>query len=981
MSIMKKINKFFVMFFLGLFLNIIVSFDAFANEYDDLLKVIREAKNKSDFEWVKKASDHLAKNIALTDDNAKKLLKLNDLQLETLGKEFRTKLDNNLKSENFLIRFFERKDAALFERTDASNIILNYKQFMNEVNRSRMDEVNRRMDEVNRSRMDEVNRSRIMNDINSLRKTVNELKEDIRLSISTPENRFALYNIVNAKESELAQSEDDLKPKSVENIKQIIKKAGPLFPGNLENLTNEDIESIKKYSSNSKYKKGMKLFNQSLDSERENLYKKFEKKIQEGDPVSDAEFEKIKPRVNDSQFKILDDARKELKLKLKSQLDNLPTEYEYIMGKLENAKSANDFEWLNIAGKSGIKDDYAKKLKNLTATDVESLGRELSSVLNSNNFTEEESSDIKNKFYETIGNPDYTKIKEDIINLKNDEIQESAINDLREKISNNYFTSEQKKSLLDEIDKKQSSFYLSKLKNGFNKEKAGTINKLLKEYSRGGYEKSEEAVVRALKGLNDDDILQLNEHLNEIGVKEKISKEINKSKNLIITHNIEPGVHGYAKTINASGRTFTINPKFEFSLWPFFTDKTDHDILKLKKQHPNWKDLSNGKVQQESSASHFDSILSNDVQYDSHSMDMKSEDLNGSVKNYEADGSSTKLHSSVEFQNDKLPTSPEPSKKIDAADAKDLQNTEKGGRGMPCFMAGMMAVSIATRAASMATMNMSRKGALGNILKLLGSGRDNPPSPGTGSNGPNQGSVSNGPDQGSNNNGPDQGSNNNGPDQGSVSNGPNQGSVSNGPNHGSVSNGPNQGSNNNGPDQGSDNNGKGEGSSAIGNNLYTGGLRRLDADAEEMPSEVDLIPRLSPVAKAFMKSNGGLAEVLQMLPASPQELAEKLMKDGPKEYLTFLAPGMNDPVFEELLSKVETLDKSASASPLLSSRQSVSVESAPVERAVEPLLISSGWDSTAYLHRDVKNQDGIWHKNTEDNLFQIISKRLRISLR
>ena len=263
---------------------------------------------------------------------------------------------------------------------------------------------------------------------------------------------------------------------------------------------------------------------------------------------------------------------------------------------------------------------------------------------------------------------------------------------------------------------------------------------------------------------------------------------------------------------------------------------------------------------------------------------------------------------------------------------------------MPCFMAGMMAVSIATRAASMATMNMSRKGALGNILKLLGSGRDNPP-PGTGSSGPNQGSVSNGPNQGS------------------------------------VSNGPNQGTNNNGKGGEEDDKKKDEVSSTIGNNLYTGGLRRLDADAEEMPSEVDLIPRLSPVARAFMKSNGGLAEVLQMLPASPQELAEKLMKDGPKEYLTFLAPGMNDPVFEELLSKVEKLDKSASASPLLSSRQSVSVESAPVERAVEPLVINYGWDSTAYLHRDVKNQDGIWHKNTEDNLFQIISKRLRISLR
>jgi len=85
MSIMKKINKFFVMFFLGLFLNIIVSFDAFANEYDDLLNVIHEAKNTNDFKWVKNAMDHLANNVELTDDNAKKLLKLDDLELEISG--------------------------------------------------------------------------------------------------------------------------------------------------------------------------------------------------------------------------------------------------------------------------------------------------------------------------------------------------------------------------------------------------------------------------------------------------------------------------------------------------------------------------------------------------------------------------------------------------------------------------------------------------------------------------------------------------------------------------------------------------------------------------------------------------------------------------------------------------------------------------------------------------------------------------------
>jgi hypothetical protein len=158
-------------------------------------------------------------------------------------------------------------------------------------------------------------------------------------------------------------------------------------------------------------------------------------------------------------------------------------------------------------------------------------------------------------------------------------------------------------------------------------------------------------------------------------------------------------------------------------------------------------------------------------------------------------------------------------------------------------------------------------------------------------------------------------------------------------------------------------------------------VRRLDADAEEMPSEADLIPRLSPVARAFMKSNGGLEEVLQMLPASPQQLVEKLVKDGPKEYLTFLDPSMNDPVFEQLLSKVETLDKSASIGTLLSSRQGVSVESTPVELSIEPLSIASGWDSAAYLRRDIKNRDDIWHKNTEDNLFQIVSKRLRTVLR
>ena len=297
------------------------------------------------------------------------------------------------------------------------------------------------------------------------------------------------------------------------------------------------------------------------------------------------------------------------------------------------------------------------------------------------------------------------------------------------------------------------------------------------------------------------------------------------------------------------------------------------------------------------------------------------------------------------------------SRGLTAADAKDLQNAEKGGRGMPCFMAGMMAVSIATRVASMRTMNMSREGALGNILKLLGPGRktNNPPSLGEG--GHPSGGGSNPPGEGSNP--PGEGSN----PSGGESNPP-----------GGESNPPGEGSNppffkGNTP------------LLTVINNFNDMSVRRLDADAEEMPSEADLIPRLSPVARAFMKSNGGLEEVLQMLPASPHQLAEKLMKDGPKEYLTFLDPGMNDPVFEQLLSKVETLDKSASVGTLLSSRQSVSVESTPVELSIEPLSIASGWDSAAYLRRDVKNRDDIWHKNTEDNLFQIVSKRLRTVLK
>jgi len=312
--------------------------------------------------------------------------------------------------------------------------------------------------------------------------------------------------------------------------------------------------------------------------------------------------------------------------------------------------------------------------------------------------------------------------------------------------------------------------------------------------------------------------------------------------------------------------------------------------------------------------------------------------------------------SSDKAKDNKILTSPGPSQTINADDAKDLQNAEKGGRGMPCFMAGMMAVSIATRAASMATMNMSRKGALGNILKLLGSGRktNNPPSLGEGSNPPGEGS--NPPGEGSNPDG--EGSN---PD-------------------GEGSNPDGEGSNPHG--EGSNPHGESKTTPlTIINNFNDMSVRRLDADAEEMPSEADLIPRLSPVARAFMKSNGGLEEVLQMLPASPQQLVEKLVKDGPKEYLTFLDPSMNDPVFEQLLSKVETLDKSASIGTLLSSRQGVSVESTPVELSIEPLSIASGWDSAAYLRRDIKNRDDIWHKNTEDNLFQIVSKRLRTVLR
>jgi hypothetical protein len=50
---------------------------------------------------------------------------------------------------------------------------------------------------------------------------------------------------------------------------------------------------------------------------------------------------------------------------------------------------------------------------------------------------------------------------------------------------------------------------------------------------------------------------------------------------------------------------------------------------------------------------------------------------------------------------------------------------------------------------------------------------------------------------------------------------------------------------------------------------------------------------------------------------------------------------------------------------------------APIASAEETRVpVASGWDSASYLHRAENQRDDIWHKTTEDNLFQIVSKRI-----
>jgi len=113
-----------------------------------------------------------------------------------------------------------------------------------------------------------------------------------------------------------------------------------------------------------------------------------------------------------------------------------------------------------------------------------------------------------------------------------------------------------------------------------------------------------------------------------------------------------------------------------------------------------------------------------------------------------------------------------------------------------------------------------------------------------------------------------------------------------------------------------------------------------------------------------------------MLPASPEELVKSLLEKGPKDYLQSLVPEAESPMLDKILSAV---DLAGHALPVqqVKVRGSSEEPGAPIASAEETRVpVASGWDSTSYLHRAANQRDDIWHKTTEDNLFQIVSKRI-----
>jgi len=156
-------------------------------------------------------------------------------------------------------------------------------------------------------------------------------------------------------------------------------------------------------------------------------------------------------------------------------------------------------------------------------------------------------------------------------------------------------------------------------------------------------------------------------------------------------------------------------------------------------------------------------------------------------------------------------------------------------------------------------------------------------------------------------------------------------------------------------------------------------LEQEAATASDMPSEKEIMATLKPLERSFVRSNGGWKAVLQMLPDSPQVLANRLLKKGTTDYIQSLLPETDHPIFDKIFSILKT---SGQAFPVVQARVGSEEHAFPLAaegEKKEQIPVASGWDSRTYVHRAANGRDDIWHKNTEDNLFQIISKRISLS--
>jgi hypothetical protein len=161
---------------------------------------------------------------------------------------------------------------------------------------------------------------------------------------------------------------------------------------------------------------------------------------------------------------------------------------------------------------------------------------------------------------------------------------------------------------------------------------------------------------------------------------------------------------------------------------------------------------------------------------------------------------------------------------------------------------------------------------------------------------------------------------------------------------------------------------------------------------------------LSPAEQALVNGAGGIQALLDTLPVSPQELAQEITAKGPAEALSGILPqtpqggSLLDPFLKALEENPNAIpdlikkqvqassDTSSNLMPLLTAKvgESSSVfeknQSKPeFKREAKKEGLLSKVQDTFGVHGSMPGVsqtklDPIWHKNTELNLFQIVSQ-------